>query len=147
MLFNEEMPKMTDEERADAARAFPGMFFDEYGHNKWNEPTVARCVFPPELKECPKVVRSNKEVAIIALNPKRGYVLHRDGAKTEPTNLEKLVFSKEHSELDFDGADWALLAIGKQAEKRSWESDEVYKTRVKALKEELTWIEPPKEKK
>jgi hypothetical protein len=141
------MPKMTDEERADAARAFPGMFFDEYGHNRMNEPFVTIKVYPVELKECPKVVMSNKEVAIIALNPKRGYVLHRDGAKTEPSDLKKLMFNSQYSSLPCEGFDWALLAIGKKAKKRSWESDETYNTRVKALKEELTWIEPPKEKK
>jgi hypothetical protein len=138
-MFNEE-PKITEERRKELEDAFPDMYFDEYGYNRFNEPMVSRRVFPLELRECPAVVRSDENVAIIAINPKRGYILHRDGAKTEPSDLENLVFSSNYSNLPFCSYAWAVLAIGKKPEPRNWESKEEYNERIKAIKKELTWL-------
>jgi hypothetical protein len=134
-----ERPKMSEELRKYAEEVYPGMYFDEYGCNKFNEPIVSTLVFPKKnLSDYPAVIRSNREVAVIAINPKRGYVLHKDGAKTEPSDIEKLIWS--HPEIPFGVSHWAIVAVGKKPQKLPWEDEKEYNERIKAIKKELTWL-------
>jgi hypothetical protein len=132
-------PKMTEEQRKRAAELFPGMYFDEYGCNKFNEPIYSTLVFPKRnLSDYPAVIRSNKEVAVIAINHKRGYILHRDGAKTEPSDIEKLIWG--HPEIPMEPSHWATIAIGKKPPKPDWETEKQYNDRIREIKKTMTWL-------
>jgi len=51
-------------------------------------PTPER--IPQDIRVYPLVIASSEQSAIIGLNPKRGYVLMRNGLKTEECNLKEL---------------------------------------------------------
>ncbi|MDR1484797.1 MAG: hypothetical protein LBT09_08240 [Planctomycetaceae bacterium] len=59
-------------------------------YNRFNCPIISYPFYPHDINEYPFVICSNLETAIIAINPTRGMIIHRDGSKSEPSNLQKL---------------------------------------------------------
>jgi hypothetical protein len=64
-------------------------------HSRFQDPAYIPPIFPENLRDYPVVVCYNSEIAVVAINKHKGFVLHRDGAKTEPSDVEKLLLSQE----------------------------------------------------
>jgi hypothetical protein len=69
---------------------------------------------PPNLDVYPTVIKSNETTAVIGINPKRGFILHSDGAKTELMDLQKLMLEN----LPFDAKQWAIDWVEKEYKKK-----------------------------
>jgi hypothetical protein len=105
------------------------------------EPMFGYPTLPENLCDYPVVLCSSDIVAIIGINPKCGYILHRvDGAKTESFYITECHFSSDLN-IPFDVPDWAVLAIGKQPEPHNWELEEEYRKRIKKIKKTIPWLE------
>ncbi|MDR2170685.1 MAG: hypothetical protein LBP59_11125 [Planctomycetaceae bacterium] len=59
-------------------------------YNRFNLPMSFRPLYPTDLNKYPFVIASNEERAIIALSPKRGFIIHKDGARGSTENLQEL---------------------------------------------------------
>jgi hypothetical protein len=46
---------------------------------------------PDDLSKYPLVIASTKEIAIVAVHPKQGYLLYKNGTKTELGDLQKIL--------------------------------------------------------
>jgi hypothetical protein len=51
---------------------------------------VSKLRYPKELSKYPFVICSDKEKALIAINPKRGMFVTKDGSRSEPGDLQKM---------------------------------------------------------
>ncbi|MDR1581799.1 MAG: hypothetical protein LBS55_00825 [Prevotellaceae bacterium] len=69
---------------------------------------------PPNLDMYPTVILSNETTAVIGINPKRGFILHSDGAKTELMDLQKLMLEN----LPFGVRRWAKEWVEKEYKKK-----------------------------
>jgi hypothetical protein len=55
-------------------------------------PVYAEPLIPEDLSKYPFVIACDDDTtAIVALNPKRGYIMLKNGRRTEPEPLEKLL--------------------------------------------------------
>jgi hypothetical protein len=80
------------------------------------DPLFTYPLIPPNLDVYPTVILSSKTTAIIGINPKCGFILHSDGAKTELSDLQKLV----EENINIPGAfyDWAIAWVEKEYKKK-----------------------------
>jgi hypothetical protein len=73
-------------------------------------------LIPPDLDMYPTVILSNETTAVIGVNPKRGFVLHSDGAKTDLIDLQKLII--DNINLPCGVSPWAIEWIEKTYKKK-----------------------------
>jgi hypothetical protein len=71
---------------------------------------------PHDLNVYPTVIASDETTAVIGVNPKRGFILHSDGAKTELKDLQQLYL--DHINLSGDAYDWAIEWVEKEYKKK-----------------------------
>ncbi|MDR2170684.1 MAG: hypothetical protein LBP59_11120 [Planctomycetaceae bacterium] len=62
-------------------------------------------------KDNPYVVKGDSERAIIAINSRLGFILHSDGARTDPDNLKRLLLDNEIIDGDYSWVDVILAKI------------------------------------
>jgi hypothetical protein len=74
-------------------------------YTQFDCPIIGYPLYPDDLSQYPLVVQCNDEKAIIALSPKRGFILHKDGSKSPTENLQKLVDSD--NKMSVGGRLWA----------------------------------------
>jgi hypothetical protein len=68
-------------------------------------PVYAEPLIPEDLNKYPFVIACDDDtMAIVALNPKRGYIMLQNGRKTEPESLEKLL---EETSIPLGAWPWA----------------------------------------
>jgi hypothetical protein len=74
--------KWTKEEIEEASKKYP--YLQRYFDNVYASPLI-----PENLDAYPFVIACDKNtMSIVALNPKRGYIMLKNGRKTEPESLE-----------------------------------------------------------
>jgi hypothetical protein len=71
---------------------FSKIDFSKY--NRFDCPIYSPPLYPENLSDYPAVICSTEDTAVIAINKRKGFVLHRDGAKTELSDLEELVLAQ-----------------------------------------------------
>jgi hypothetical protein len=63
-------------------------------YNRFNCPIYSPPLFPEKLSDYPVIICGNKDIALVAINRRKGFILHRDGAKTELSDVEELLVSQ-----------------------------------------------------
>jgi hypothetical protein len=80
----------------------------ERKYTRFDCPITSKPLYPDDPDAYPFVLACDREQAIIAVNRRRGFILHRDGTRTETDDLEKLF---DASDLPVYGLQWACEAL------------------------------------
>jgi hypothetical protein len=88
--FDDKRKSMTHNEAFNEKGEFDPKLIDYDKYTRFDCPLVTVELYPKDLSKYPKVVSGDKERAIIAINPKRGFIVHRDGAKSELGDVQKM---------------------------------------------------------
>jgi methyltransferase-like protein len=99
-------------------------------------------LIPPDLDVYPTIILSNETTALIGINPKKGFVLHSDGAKTELKDLKQLLI--ENINIPGGVYAWAKEWVEKTYKKKyvDWEKMEYNKWKEMADKDYAENYEP-----
>jgi hypothetical protein len=99
-------------------------------------------LIPPDLDVYPTIIFSNETTALIGINPKKGFVLHSDGAKTELRDLKQLIV--ENISLPCASYRWAREWVEKTYKKKyiNWVDMERKKWKEMADKDYAENYEP-----
>jgi hypothetical protein len=91
-------------------------------YERFFDTVYAEPLIPEDLSKYPFIIACDEDtMSIVALNPKRGYIMLKNGRKTEPESLEKLL---EETSIPTGAWRWAVDML----------KDDIKRGRIKVMK-------------